>query len=171
MRRRDGAGLPGIQFSPVVEVARRVVKAFKARTRVDFSGLKPSTISKSLATLEDLGFVIRKTGAITITAKMHEFAKDPENAPGLLRDAVLNLAGFCTFLKILDEFRDQGATQVVLGRTLSLRLGYSWKDGTAAIVAKVLLDWARHTDLAPGGFASIRRRSRMKSEEPFLFEK
>jgi hypothetical protein len=28
-------------------------------------------------------------------------------------------------------------------------VGHSWKDGTAEPSAKILLDWARHTGLAP----------------------
>jgi hypothetical protein len=169
-RRRDAAVLPGIQYSPVNEVAHRIATALSTRARVDFSGLKPSTISKSLATLEDLGFVVRKTGALTLKSKMRDFAKDPAAAPALFRDAVLQLEAFSTFLQILKEFEDRGATHLVLGRTLSSRLGHAWKDGTAAIVAKVLLDWARHTGVAPSAFSAGRRRRKSSPEEPSLFE-
>ena len=142
--RRDAPSLPIIQYSPVIEIARRIVNAMSTRGRVDFSNLKPSTISKSLATLEDLGFVVRKTGALTVTAKMREFAKNPNTSETLFRDAVIQLEAFSTFLQILNEFERRGATHLILGRTLRSRLSQPWKDGTAAIVAKVLLDWARH---------------------------
>jgi hypothetical protein len=72
---------------------------------------------------------------------MRDFAKSPEAPAALFRDAVLQLEAFSTFLQILTEFEDRGTTHLVLGRTLSTRLGHPWKDGTAAIVAKVLLDW------------------------------
>ena len=72
---------------------------------------------------------------------MRDFAKSPEAPAALFRDAVLQLEAFSTFLQILTEFEDRGATHLVLGRPLSTRLGHPWKDGTAAIVAKVLLDW------------------------------
>ena len=101
---------------------------------------------------------------------MRDFAKSPESPAALFRDAVLQLEAFSTFLQILTEFEDRGTTHPVLGRTLSARLGHSWKDGTAAIVAKVLLDWARHTGLAPSAFGAGRRRRRSSPEGPSLFE-
>lgn len=162
IRRRDAAVLPGIQYSPVIEIAHRIATAMSTGSRVDFSGLRPSTVSKSLATLEDLGFVLRKTGALIMTSRMRDYAKTPHSANSLFRDAILELEGFSTFLQILEEFKNDGATQLVLGRTLSKRLGHSWKDGTAAIAAKVLLDWARHTGLAPEVFG-LGRRSRKSS--------
>src|ERR1035438_4651409 len=79
---------------------------------------------------------------------MRDFAKSPEAPAAFFRDAVLQLEAFSTFLQILKELEDRGATHLVLGRPLSTRLGHPWKDGTAAIVAKVLLDWPRHTGLA-----------------------
>lgn len=101
---------------------------------------------------------------------MRDFAKSPKAPAALFRDAVLQLEAFSTFLQILKELEDRGATHLVLGRPLSTRLGHPWKDGTAAIVAKVLLDWARHTGLAPSAFGAGRRRRRTSPEEPSLFE-
>jgi hypothetical protein len=75
------AVLPFIQYSPVNEVAHRIATALATRARVDLSALKPSTISKSLATLEDLGFIVRKPGAITVTSKMRDLAKSPDAPP------------------------------------------------------------------------------------------
>ncbi|MFZ0964483.1 MAG: restriction endonuclease [Terriglobia bacterium] len=171
LRRRDAIALPGIHYSPVIEVARRIVTALTTRARVDFSELKPSTILKSLATLEDLGFIVRETGTLTPTPKMLDFARDPGSANRIFREAVLQLEGFSTFLQILGQYAERGATHLVLGRTLSTRLGYSWKDGTAAVIAKVLLDWARHTGIAPSPFAPGRRGRRALPEGPSLFGK
>jgi hypothetical protein len=100
---------------------------------------------------------------------MRDFAKSPEAPAALFRDAVLQLEAFSTFLQILTEFEDRGATHLVLGRTLSTRLGpmEGWNRGDRCQGAPGL---ARHTGLAPSAFGAGRRRRRSSPEEPSLFE-
>lgn len=151
-----------IQFSPVAEVCSRIADALKTGGRLNWTGLKPSTVSKSLATLEDLGFIIRKTGAFTITDKMRQLVSHPERRTSIFSEAALQVQSFSTFVSILNSHKESGWTLLNLGRELDRRLGHSnqWKDGTAVTMAKILLDWARHTELAPGDFAEVRRGSR-----------
>ena len=100
---------------------------------------------------------------------MRDFAKSPKAPAALFRDAVLQLEAFSTFLQILTEFEDRGATHLVLGRTLSTRLGpmEGWNRGDRCQGAPGL---ARHTGLAPSAFGAGRRWRRTSPEEPSLFE-
>jgi hypothetical protein len=65
-----GLAIPSIQYQPIEKVAIRVVQALQRDSRVDWTGFKKSTISRALATLEDLGFIVinrkRKTQSIAI---------------------------------------------------------------------------------------------------------
>jgi len=111
--------------------------------------------------LEDLGFVVRKTGTITVTPKTTEFAKDPERAPEIFAKAAMQLAGFSSFVEMLRQHQEPNWSLSQLGRNLAERLGHSWKEGTGETIAKIQLDWARHTRLAPSQFSEVRRGRRM----------
>jgi hypothetical protein len=44
-----------------------------------------------------------------------------------------------------------------LGQELCRKLGVRWEKSTSESIAKTLMDWARHANLAPGVFAKIRK--------------
>jgi len=46
---------------------------------------------------------------------------------------------------------------------LKLRLGVDWTDGTAEVNAKIMLNWARHLDLAP---AHLSKKKTHKFTDP-----
>jgi hypothetical protein len=149
--------MPIIQYSPVFEMCTRIANAYEAKTGVDLSGMRPSTATKAFATLEDLGFIIRKTGSLEITIKMLQFVQMPAGRAQLFADSAISMEGFAAFIAILQENAGKRPLLLDLGRQLNDRLGVGWRDGTAETVAKILLDWARHTGHAPGPFTVAKR--------------
>jgi len=154
---RHGSKTPQIQYSPIEDIAIRLFQALQEDGRVDWTGLKKSTIFRALATLEDFGFIQRKTQLIKVLPKCFEFVSNPERRPGLFAEGALKLESFVEFNEILNTYKDKGNTLLALGIELRGKLGVSWKESTAEKIAKILLDWARHTKLAPGVFAHVRR--------------
>ena len=155
--KRRGAKIPKIQYSPVEDVAIRLVRALHGDGRVNWSGLRKNTIFRALATLEDLGFIARKTPLIKVLPKGEEFVSHPDRRPLLFAQSALQLTSFSSFIKILELHKDKGNTLLKLGLELGENLGTNWKDSTAETIAKIMLNWARHAKLAPGVFAEIRK--------------
>jgi hypothetical protein len=154
---RRGAKIPLIQYSPVEDMAIRLVRALHGDGRVNWTGLSKSTIFRALATLEDLGFIARKMPVIKVLPKGHEFVSNPDGRPVLFAQRALQLTSFSTFIKILESHQIKGNTLLKLGLELGETLGTKWKNSTAESTAKIMLDWARHAKLAPGVFTEIRK--------------
>jgi hypothetical protein len=155
--KRSGRKTPQIQYSPVEGVAIRLVQALKKDTGVAWTGLKKSTIFRALATLEDLGFIERKTRLIKVLPKGFEFVANPDQRPRLFAESALQLKSFAAFLAILKSHQDKGRTLLALGLELRGKLGTNWVESTAETIAKIMMDWARHAKLAPGVFAQTRK--------------
>jgi hypothetical protein len=155
--RRRGAKIPLIQYSPVEDIAIRLVRALHGDGRVNWTGLSKNTIFRALATLEDLGFIARKTPLIKVLQKGEEFVSHPDRRGFLFAQGALQLTSFSSFIKILESHKDKDNTLLKLGLELGENLGTNWKNSTAETIAKIMLDWARHAKLAPGVFAEIRK--------------
>lgn len=155
--KRDGTRMPQIQYAPVESMATRLVQALQSDRSVDWTGFKKNTIFRALATLEDLGFIQRKIRLIKVLPEGFEFVSHPEKRPRLFARGALKLASFAAFIEILNARKNRSATLLALGLELRDKLGTNWKPGTAKTVAKIMLDWARHTKLAPGVFARARK--------------
>ncbi|MBW2014709.1 MAG: restriction endonuclease [Deltaproteobacteria bacterium] len=155
--KRRGANTPKIQYSPVEDVAIRIVRALHEDGRVNWKGLRKSTIFRALATLEDLEFISRKTSLIKVLPNAEEFVSHPDRRPYLFGQSALQLTSFSNFIEILESHKDKGNTLLKLGLELCENLGKNWKNSTAETIAKIMLDWARHANLAPGVFAEIRK--------------
>ena len=155
--KRRGAKIPQIQYSPVEDIAIRLVRAIHGDGRVNWTGQSKSTIFRALATLEDLGFIVRKTSLIKVLPKGEEFVSNPDRRALLFAQGALQLTSFSRFLKILESHQVKGNTLLKLGLELGENLGTNWKNSTAETMAKIMLDWARHAKLAPGVFAEIRK--------------
>ena len=97
-------------------MCQRISAALQTGNRIDVSGLKPSTITKSLATLEDMGFIVRKRGTFGVTNKMAEFGRNPDGQRKLLADAALLMPAFATFVELLREQRVGNVSLLHLGR-------------------------------------------------------
>jgi hypothetical protein len=155
--KRSGRKIPQIQYSPVEGVAIRLVQALKKDGSVAWTGLKKSTIFSALATLEDLGFIQRRTRLIKVLPKGFEFVANPDQRPRLFAESALQLNSFAAFIEILTSHQDKGHTLLALGLELRAKLGANWQESTAETTAKIMMDWARHAKLAPGVFAQIRK--------------
>jgi len=155
--KRRGTKTPQIQYAPVEDIAIRLWQALQRDGGVDWTGQKKSTIFRALATLEDFGFIQRSTQLIKVLPKCFEFVSHPKRRSSLFAEGALKLESFSKFIEILHAHKDNGNTLLALGLELRENLGTSWKESTAKKIAKILLDWARHTKLAPGVFARARR--------------
>jgi hypothetical protein len=160
----SAGNMPIIQYSPVFDACVRIANAYAAKSGVDLSGMKPSTATKAVATLEDLGFIVRKPKSLEVTPRMFQFIQRPESRAQLFADAAISMDAFAAFVDILQANSGKKARLLDLGRRLSLRLGVGWRDGTAETVAKILLDWARHTGFAPAPF-NVARRGRFGADD------
>jgi len=160
-KRRGGVKVPCVQYMPVQRAAIRIFEAAQGEGRIDWTGFKRSTIFKSLRTLEDLGFITRKANTIMLTPKLFVFVKNSERRSELFARAAMEVNSFKIFINILEDYKDIGATLTKLGIELKKNLGVDWKKSTCEINAKIMLDWARHTQLAPGVFAEIRKGSKI----------
>jgi hypothetical protein len=154
---RRGGETPRIQYTPVENVAIRLVNALQKDGRVNWTGLHKNTIFRALATLEDLEFIHRKAPLIKVLPKAKVFVENPNDRPFLFAESALQLTLFSEFIEILKSKQSKGGTLLELGHELQKKLGKNWKESTSETIAKIMLDWARHTNLAPGVFANIRK--------------
>jgi len=154
---RRGGKTPRIQYAPVEIIVIRLVHALKGDGRVNWTGLRKNTIFRALATLEDLGFILREAPLIRVLPRAKAFVENPKNRPLLFAEGALQLASFSVFIDILKSRQIKGGTLLELGHELQEKLGENWKESTSETIAKIMLDWARHTNLAPGVFAKIRK--------------
>lgn len=154
---RRGGKTPRIQYAPVEIIAIRLVRALQEDGRVNWTGFHKNTIFRALATLEDIGFILRKAPLIKVLPRAKAFVENPNNRPFLFAEGALQLASFSVFVKILKSKQTKGGTLLELGHELQEKLGENWKESTSETIAKIMLDWARHTNLAPGVFAKIRK--------------
>ena len=67
-------------------------------------------MTKAFATLEDLGFIIRKSGSLGITPKMAEFGRNPDQRVQLFAEAAMGMHAFATFMSILEENKSSTAS-------------------------------------------------------------
>jgi hypothetical protein len=157
LHKRRGGKTPRIQYAPVENVAIRLVHALQRDGRVNWTGLHKNTIFRALATLEDLEFILRKAPLIKVLPRAKAFVENPNKRPFLFAEGALKLASFSVFMEILKSKQIKGGTLLELGRELQEKLGENWKQSTSETIAKIMLDWARHANLAPGVFAKVRK--------------
>jgi hypothetical protein len=158
-RSRGMLAVPNIQYSPLEQIIVRLVEATSSGRQMDWSGLKRSTISKGMTALENLGFIHRSTQSIEILPQGREFAMNPDRRPHIFAESATQMVAFSTFLEVLSEHQVHGLSLAELGMHLRDRLGVDWKPSTGETNAKIMLDWARHSGLAPGAFSSSSRPS------------
>ena len=159
-RNRSGIVVPAIQYDPIEDVGIRLIEAIKGTRAVDWKGIKRSTRIKALGSLEELELIVRITGRIRVSSDLLKFVEDPVQRPTIFATKALKLNSFATFIGILEKHKVNGRSVDDLGLDLRKQLNTDWKDSTAAGNAKIMLNWARHADLAPGVFRKLRRPKR-----------
>ena len=151
-----------VQYRPVEVALERIVEAAEARRPPKWDDFRRSTATKALSVLDDLGFLKRQGDSLILEPVALEFFHaDAEGRREIIRLRALLDQAFKEFVSAILHDESLGlSTNRELGMELSRRLGLEWGDGTAAIQAKILLDWARQTGLAPPGYAAPRRGPR-----------
>jgi hypothetical protein len=155
--RRRGGKTPRAPYAPVENIALRLVHALHEDGIMDWTGFSKHTIFGALAALEDLGFIRRKISLIKVLPRAKAFFAHPDQRPLLFAEGALQLRSFSVFIEILNAKQNEGGTLSELGCELCERLGASWEKSTSETLAKIMLNWARHANLAPGVFKKIRK--------------
>ena len=170
-RRRSDVTVPRVQYTPVESAIERLVDAARQRRQPDWTGMSESTVRKALGVLRDLGFIDSQGPSLLLDdSALDFFAAEPSRRPQMFAEKALQLRPFEQFVDILNAHAERAVSNRQLGLELSERLGFNWRDGTAETNAKIMLDWARHTGLAPGSFARARRGRRRPAEATMSLE-
>jgi len=149
-RRRSGITIPIVHFSPVVQVATRLVAAVQQESPVDWSGIRRSTVYKALSVLEEFALISRKSQVIYVHSECYSFVQDATRRIQIARNAISKLPVFSDFISILNEHSSERLSHSHLAELLLEKSGVDWKTTTAKTNVKIMLDWARHLGLAVG---------------------
>ena len=141
--------MPAISYGPIEMIAIRLVEAYQNDQRIDLSDFNRSSISKSLTSLEALGFIRRQERNILLNQKLFEFANSPRKRSRIFRSAVLQNESFKTFIKILEQNKGKKLNLMTIGKKLSEELKKDWRPITAKSYAKILLNWAKNCKALP----------------------
>jgi len=152
-----GVTVPAIHFAPVVQVATRIATAAQKKESVDWSGIRRSTIYKSLSMLEEMDLISRRSKSIFVKVECYAFALDSDRRIEIARKAALKWPMFSTFIKILTTVSSQHISLKRLAQRLSADCDVEWKPATVETNVKIMLDRARHLELAPGIHAYAQR--------------
>ncbi len=155
--RRRGGETPRVPYACVESIAERLVQSLHGDGIVDWTGLSKNMIFGGLAALEDIGFIQRKASLIKVLPRATAFVARPDRRVQLFAEGALKLRPFFVFIDILNTKQTTGSTLLELGRDLRGRLGAKWQQSTSEAHAKIMLNWARHANLAPGAFKKIRK--------------
>lgn len=157
-RGKSKYSIPEIQYSPILEVARRIVLGLRNQTRIDYADIPDRTREKALAALESFGWVFRtETGKLRVSRRLVEFAENADAREAMFREGALVREPFRVFVGALEERADAGASLLELGSIVREELHTNWSDSTTVLAAKIMLDWARAAGMAHGVFSSVRR--------------
>lgn len=166
IKMRSGTSI--IQYSPMEEILCRMIKAAKSGGRINWDGLARSTISKSLSVLETIGFILRenKSQTINLFQDAFIFVENVAERSRLFAEKAQAIPMFKSFIEVLNENAEEiGLNMNDLGLKLKQKLNADWNISTAKTNAKILMNWAIHTKLAPKKY-DCDKRGRSKSEKP-----
>jgi hypothetical protein len=155
-RRVRGLAFPNIQYGPIERVAELLVQASKSG-RPDWSQFKRSTLQKALSTLQQLGFIDASSKSIRLQPRIVNFVSSPDKRALIFGQAALQLKSFKIFIETLEKWTDERSHLASLVPEVRKNLGVDWSDSTAMVCVKIMLNWARHTNLAPDRF--MRRKT------------
>ena len=150
----------------VMDLFKRLPKVWslkrKARKMVknlpEYEGMTDSTRDKALSELERLGLVLREGSRMLLTKECVDMVLDHGRTESILRDAAEKYDSLREFVHILEDSSDSRLTLNDLGSRLNRRLDAGWKDATAEVNAKILMDWARQVGICPAAYRARERR-------------
>ena len=165
-RSHGGVVVPAIQYGPIEDVAVRLRDAISGSKTIDWTGLPHTTRVKALAGLEQLGLIVRVSGRIRVSRELLKFVDNEGERASIFGTRALSIESFATFVKILEEHQSGSWSLNRLGLELRNELKIDWKESTSSANAKVMLNWARHANLAPERFRHRSRPSATQIELP-----
>ena len=151
-RSRGRIAVPAVHYGPIEDLAVRLRDAIRENRTIDWTGMARSTRGKALAGLEQLGLIRRIRDRIIVSRGLLEFVEDETERTAIFAAKALSIESFGVFVKILDEHQSSNWSLEQLGQELKRRLKSDWKESTSTTNAKVMLNWARHANLAPEKF-------------------
>jgi len=152
-----GLVFPNIQCGPIEKVAEALVQASRSG-RVNLSQFKRTTKQKALSALRQLGFIEVASGSIRLQPLIFSFVANPDRRPTIFGQAALQLKSFKSFIEVLEKSPVERSNLAFLGAEIRTRLGVGWSNSTALVCVKIMLNWARYANLAPGVFAERKTR-------------
>jgi hypothetical protein len=151
-----GLSFPNIQYRPIERVAELLVQASKSG-RPDWSQFKRTTLEKALSALQQLGFIDASSKSIRLQTRIINFVSNPDKRAPIFGQAALQLKSFKIFIETLEKWTSESSDLASLIPEVKKNLGVEWSDSTAIVCVKIMLNWARHSNLAPDRFMRGRR--------------
>ena len=156
--RRGGVKLPTIQYSPIESVAVEIYAASKENRNINSSIFIKSTFQKSVAALEDLGFIKRKARSIELKPKLVMFVENPDKRGSIFAESIISMDSFRTFLDIIDENPENSITLKKLGDLFEQRLNTNWASSTQKYYTRIALNWARNSGKITNNYLLVHRK-------------
>ena len=93
--------MPTIQYGPIASAILRINEAYQNQTKIDWSGFAPTTRTKALLALEDLGFISRHKRLIRVDKAITDFATNPSARPAIFSERALRIEAFARSVRLL----------------------------------------------------------------------
>jgi hypothetical protein len=154
-RRRGTNAFPSVLSSWIEKVAVALYEASKTGSSmfsISSEGFNKNQLQKAIATLEDFGFVQRKSRFIELNQKLTQFVEQPNLRPEIFAESALKIEPFKVFIDMLNERPNKNRSLMELYSDFEARMGTDWSEVTAKWYMKIFLNWARYSNLAPEAY-------------------
>jgi hypothetical protein len=165
-RRRGVIGFPSVHSSLIEKSAVSLYEASKSGSAISSEGLKKGKLQKTVATLEDLGFVQRKSRSIELKPKLSLFVENPDLRSKIFAESALEIEPFKVFIDMLNEKPNGNRSIKELYSDFETRIGTDWSENTGIWYIKIFLNWARYSNLAPKSYQS-KQKTKEKGTDNF----
>ncbi len=139
--------MPSIQYGPIEKLAIRLVEAYEKEEDIKLNDFKTSTITKSLKSLENLGFIKRINRTVYVLQDMIEFVNYPKKRSEIFRKAALKNEIFKAFIEIVKDYNIRDVNLKSIGDKLGKKLGKEWKSSTAVHYSKIMINWVKNSKI------------------------
>jgi len=153
--RRMDVSTPRVQYSAILRVADRLAQARLTGGGINLRDISRSTVSKSLWTMEDMGFIDRVPTGLIFTKLGLVFIDDKSRRDDLFRTTALKNPIYSQFVDLLGKHGATGVSNSTLAAELKQVLRCEWRDGTARTAVKIMMNWARLLGQIPAGYRKL----------------
>lgn len=141
---------PNIQYRPI-ENTLLLIYQDQVNSQ-EWKEIPSSTIRKSISSLKRLNFIGFKEFPFKILPLGILFIENLELRSKIFGQAALEYDSFKEFIKILNNAKSK-LTLYELGSLLKEQLNTNWTNATSYLNVKIMLNWARNSNLLPSYFA------------------